>query len=360
MKNMNKAICLILIISILLSCKDHKESNQIYTSVSSQTELTDHEEMLKSLPDDPVAIAEIASKQMIHHNNLQSFDILKSRKNIWTPFPPNLTKILGVLDTIEPYELSIHRPYENRLIGACVSESYFLAGLLRHKNIPVRVRAGYFKNINKFREHIIVFWEEVARYKGFNAQLMKEDTLAWKKNQNDYTQSQLEADHRIEHWVCEYWNKQEKQWILLDANNDFLKLSSKIEVGYELPIEYFEYAHEAWINMRTNSEYNPEMHAEYPQDGRSHIRSQLLADFLNLLNHDISCYSNIDIPSKEFIKERTYEDLTVQELSELDKLANLLSKNPSTDELIKFYNDSKTLKIRSAQLDSFSFVSSIK
>jgi hypothetical protein len=112
--------------------------------------------------------------------------------------------------------------------------------------------------------------------------------------------------------------------------------------------------------MRANSEYNPEMHAEYPQDGRSHIRSQLLADFFSLLNHDISCYSNIDRPSKEFVKERTYEDLTVQELSELDELANLISKNPSADELIMFYNESKTLKMRSALLDSFSFVSSIK
>jgi hypothetical protein len=84
MKNMNKTICLILIISTLLSCKDHKEPNQIYTSVSSQTELTDHEEMLKALPDDPIAIAEIASKQMIHHNNLQSFDIPKSKSSIWT------------------------------------------------------------------------------------------------------------------------------------------------------------------------------------------------------------------------------------------------------------------------------------
>ncbi len=360
MKIIYKAAYILWVFMFFLSCDNQKVSHKEYTSVSSQTQLTDHEEKLKALPDDPVAIAKIASKQMIHHNNLQSFNIPKGDQNIRTPFPPNFTKILGTLDTIEPYDLSINRTPENRLIGACVSESYFLAGLLRYKNIPVRIRAGYYKNINKYPDHIIGFWEQVASYKGFNAQLMNEDSLAWKENQNAYTQSQIDADHHIEHWICEYWDKEKQQWVLLDANKDFLKLSSKIEVDYELPKKYFEYAYEAWMSMRANSKYNPDMHAEYPQDGRSHIRSQLLVDFYNLLNHDISCYSNIDLPSKEFVKQKTYEELSNQELSELDALANLLSKNPPTNQLIKFYNESKTLKINSAQMDSFSFVSSKK
>jgi len=189
---------------------------------------------------------------------------------------------------------------------------------------------------------------------------LEEDSIAWKEDQNAYTQSQIDADHHIEHWICEYWNEENQKWILLDANKDFLRLSSKIEVDFELPKEYFEYAHEAWINMRANSEYNPEMHAEYPQDGKSHIRSQLLVDFYNLLNHDISCYSNIDLPSKKFVKQKTYKELSNQELSELDDLSDLISQNPSISQLIKFYNESKTLKINSAQMDVFSFVSAGK
>jgi len=360
MNKIYEATYILCIFWIFSSCGNQEVFHEEYTSVSSQTQLTNHEEMLIELPNDPIALAKIASKQMIHHNTLHFFNIPKGDQNIRTPFPPNFTKILATLDTIEPYDLSITRPPENRLIGACVSESYFLAGLLRYKNIPVRIRAGYFKNINEYPNHIIGFWEQVARYKEFNAQLMDEDSLAWKENQNAYTKSQIDADHRIEHWICEYWNKEKQQWILLDANNDFLKLSSKIEVDYELPRKYFEYAYEAWVSMRANKKYNPEMHAEYPQDGRSHIRSQLLVDFYNLLNHDISCYSDIHIPSKEFVKEKTFEELSNQEISELDALANLLSKNPSINQLIKFYNESKTLKINSAEMDPFSFVSSKK
>jgi excinuclease ABC subunit A len=350
---------LIISVFLILSCNTDP-SEKRYTVDSSQTVLTNYYKLLNNLPEDPIGIAEIASKQMIHHNNLQSFSISENDPKIRTPFPPQLTNILKVLDSIEPYGLSIERSPINRLVGACVSESYFLAGLLRHKGIPARVRVGYFKNINQFPDHVIAFWEEVARYKGFNEQLLKDNPDEWKKIQNAYTQSQIDVDHHIEHWICEYWNKENQKWVLLDANNDFLKLSSNLEVDYELPRIYFEYAHEAWLSMRANPEYNPNKHFEYPLDGRSHIRSQLLNDFYSLLNHDISCYSNIDIPSKEFIKKRTYDELTETELFELDELADLLSQNPSIDTLIQFYNKSQTLQIKSAILDSFSFVSTKK
>lgn len=341
---------------LLISCDNEIVSHQEYVSASSQTRLISNEEMLNSLPDNPLAIAEIASRQMIHHNNLQSFNIASDEKSIQTPFPPNFSKILSTLGNVEPYKLSIDRAPENRLIGACISESYFLAGLLRFKNIPVRIRAGYFKNINEHSDHVIDFWEKVAKYRGYNQELLQNDSLTWKKNQNAYNQSQIDADHHIEHWICEYWNKEKQQWVLLDANKDFLKLSSQIEVDYELSKNYFEYAHEAWLAMRSNRDYNPQMHEEYPQDGRSHIRSQLLVDFYNLLNHDLSCYSDIDLSSRQFIKERTYEELTEDEILELDALARVLSKNPSISQLVTFYNESKTLQIKSAKMDEFSFV----
>ena len=354
---MNKAFYLVLTVFIFQSCNSPESSVKIYTKPSSQTALTNYDKLLINLPDDPIAIAEIASKQMIHHNNLQSFNISEYDQKIRTPFPPQFTNILELLDSIEPFSLSIDRSPKNRLVGACVSESFFLAGLLRYKEIPARVRAGYFKNINQYPDHVITFWEEVARYKGFNKELLKEDPDKWKTNQNAYTQSQIDVDHHIEHWICEYWNEKKQEWVLLDANKDFLRLSSNLEVGYELPRDYFEYAHEAWLSMRMNPDYNPDKHYEYPQDGRSHIRSQLLSDFYNLLNHDISSYTNIDIPSKEFVKKRSYVELSETELFELDELAHLLSQNPSIDALIQFYNKSQTLQIKSAILDSFSFIS---
>ncbi|MCP5064095.1 MAG: hypothetical protein GY936_16770 [Ignavibacteriae bacterium] len=57
MKIIYKAAYILWVFMFFLSCDNQKVSHKEYTSVSSQTQLTDHEEKLKALPDDPVAIA---------------------------------------------------------------------------------------------------------------------------------------------------------------------------------------------------------------------------------------------------------------------------------------------------------------
>lgn len=356
MRKKLKTTVLILGMAAVMSCSTESTQNTYYTQPSSQINQKGYEKILNTLPYDPLEITAVASKQTIHHNSLAYFEVPQdTSRNVFTPWPPTFEKLLGKIEAVEPYQLSLERSKEDRIIGGCVSESYFLAGLLRYRNIPVRVRAGYFKNTNGNTQHFIDFWEEVAKYRGFNSQLLIDDPVAWKKNQNAYNQRQLDADHSIEHWICEYWNEEKGKWILLDANKDFLKLSSGIDIGYELPNEYFEYAHEAWIGMRSDSDYNVAKHEEYPQDGRSHIRSQLINDFYNLLNHDMPGYSGLDSASRSFVKRKTYEEVTDIELQDLDALAGLLSQNPSVPELLDFYNNTPTLRIASAEKDQYTF-----
>ena len=81
--------------------------------------------------------------------------------------------------------------------------------------------------------------------------------------------------------------------------------------------------------MRSTEDFNPEQYQEYPQDGRSHIRSKLLLDFFCLLNHDMAGFDDQSGAVMEFIKRKTYADTTPEELEELDMLASLLSQNPS-------------------------------
>jgi hypothetical protein len=333
------------------------ENYNHYLSISSQTDPGEYSFMLDELPDDIIGICKVAKQQTIHHNLLPYFDIPKSQwddmKKVW---PPKLANILQALNDIHPYNLYDERKPEQRIIGACVMESYFLTGMLRYKNIPVRIRAGYFKDIRANSEHVINFWENVSREKGIAEELLRDDPARWKEVNNSYTKQQNDVNHYIEHWLCEYWDKNTKKWRLLDANNTFLKAHSNIDVGYHLPEEHFEYAFEAWKKMRSSQNFDPNQYREGDQDGRSHIRSQLLSNFFNLLNHDLSCYSNLVPESRKFIKERKYNELTDQELRELDLLAHLLSKEPTKEELVVFYNKSNTLKIESAEKDSYSFV----
>ena len=132
---------------------------------------------------------------------------------------------------------------------------------------------------------------------------------------------------------------------------------SDLEIGFQLPSEYFEHASSAWQAMRSSGDhYDPDRHAEEPQDGRSHIRSQSLSDFTSLLKHDLAGVDEPDQETAAFIRGQTYTATPAAELSDLDDLAALISAEPSVDELITFYITHERLRIRGAELDPYSFV----
>jgi hypothetical protein len=122
--------------------------------------------MLDELPDDPRAIAALARAQTLHHNLLAYFGVVGELRRIW---PPRFDAILGALAETPPRTLSIERPPDRRILGACVLESHFLAGLLRHRGHRVRIRVGYFRSIRQNQEHVVAFWADVARAKGVEA-----------------------------------------------------------------------------------------------------------------------------------------------------------------------------------------------
>ena len=63
-------------------------------------------------------------------------------------------------------------------------------------------------------------------------------------------------------------------------------------------------------------------------------------------------YVLINVKFKDLVEDTAneYDDDT------LDALADLLSKNPTKEELVRFYHKSKTLKVGAAEKDPYSFV----
>lgn len=323
--------------------------------------------LLAGLPEEADEIASVASGLTVHHNLLAYHGI---PRDDWAamrrPWPPKLPDLLVALAATGPRNLSGERPVRERLVGACMMESHLLAGMLRYRKFPVRIRAGYFRNVQANGEHVLRFWESTLRARGIKEELLTQDPERWRREINAYTQTQIDIDKRIEHWVIEYWDASKSLWRILDANTEFLEASGGLDVDVHLSRQYFEFAFEAWQTMRQSEDFNPDQYAEWPQDGRSHIRSQLLWDFYSLLNHDIAGYdqdqwSDDDSKTEEgrvyaFVKERSYEELTTDELRELDELAALLAEEPTVEALVAFYRSSKALQIATASQDPHSFV----
>jgi hypothetical protein len=309
--------------------------------------------ILAELPDDARAIASLAQAQTIHHNLLPHFgvgrDLWPSLPRVW---PPRLDAILRALSDAPPHRLSVARRLEQRVVGACVLESHFLAGLLRHRGHRVRIRVGYFKNIRTRPEHVVAFWERVMREKGIEAELLERDPDLWRETMNAYSQRQNDLDHHIEHWICELWDH--GRWRLLDANTDFLRAHSGLEVDAFLSPDHFEYAHEGWLRIRSN-QCDPDQYREDEQDGRSHARSQLLWDFAGLLNHDGAGLDQPNGRDHAFIKRQAYEETTPAELAALDELASLLAAG-RFEQLAEFYWATPALRLEAAESDPHSVV----
>lgn len=328
-----------------------------YREFSRFTDPMDPSALLDELPDDVIGICEVARQQTIHHNLLPYYGVPKSQwhqmRRVW---PPRMPDLLNALRQLPPYHLSTDRQPAQRIIGACILESYLLAGMLCYKRVPARIRAGYFKDIRADGPHVVRFWEQVARAKGQMDGLLGADAEKWREENNAYTRRQNEINHRIEHWVCEYWDEREQKWRILDANTAFLKAQSNIVTGFHLPAANFQHAHEAWQQMRSTDDFEPDQYAEEPQDGRSHIRSQLLWDFFSLLQHDLAGTDEPSGETRKFIKDQAYAQTSPQELHELDLLASLLARDPQAGELAEFYLRFAPLRLKDAEKDRYSAV----
>jgi len=340
-----------------------------YLSNSRFTDPGEKAYMLETLPQEPLEIASVAEHLTVHHNLLPHYRLPKSEwKKMRAVWPPRTEDVLRALEETGPGNLEGTRGIEERIRSACMLESHLLAGMLRFRQVPTRLRAGYFKDVYTDEERLVEFWEEVSRQKGVAQQLLEEDPERWRDEIHEHTLQQVEANKHVEHWVAEYWDSACQCWRILDANTAFLDAMSGIKVTYHLPRRHFEYAFESWMKMRTDPGFNPDQYAEWPQDGYSHIRSQLLWDFYSLLNHDIAGYDNSQWPEEgeltderrtyAFVKERQWEDLSPSELHELDALAELLATDPSIDELVSFYRSSPALQFASIEADPYSFLNS--
>jgi hypothetical protein len=311
--------------------------------------------MLAELPAETRAIASLARAQTIHHNLLPHFGV---RRDLWPSLPrvasPRLDAVLRVLWEIPPHTLSDARRPEQRAVSGCVLEAHFLAGLLRHRGYRVRVRVGYFKNIRNKPEHVVAFWERVMREKGIEAELLERDPDRWRQTVNAYSQRQNDLDHHIEHWICELWDDETRTWRLLDANTEFLRAHSGLDVDVFLSTGQFEYAHEGWLRIRSN-QCDPDQYREDEQDGRSHARSQLLWDFASMLHHDGAGLDQPDGRDYAFIKRQTYEEASPAELAALDELASLMAAQ-RFEKLPEFYWVTPTLRLEGAEHDRHSLV----
>ncbi len=280
--------------------KDHSSNDVLnkFRQLSQYTDPGKYAYLYDELPKPLDQLCALVKKQLIHPFDAGEFanKIPKDRTSEDQKFP-TVSQMLEELLKRDRNGFVTSRKPEDRLVVACVHHSMLFASILRHRGIPVRIRAGF------------------AKYIGDSKNL------------------------RISHVICEVWDNERNTWILVDPDRQKVDFSR----------HEFEFAHETWSLLRNNSLGDKQYVSRY---------GNVDSVTAHLLCHDLSYIIGTEEPYWEdppIVSKINYgiTDLSEPELLVLDKIAGYL-KDPDNhlNDLVKIQREKPFLRFSEEPLSS--------
>ncbi len=300
-----------------------EEILNFYKKTSLYTNLGLYKDFAINLPNDIKELCLLQRNQIIHpfdlcdekmRNDPNSFygdmtKVTKTSLNFENDlFPTAQSMLAELLRRNENY--SKDRKIEDKIHVCCREQAILLASILKAKGFSARVRSGFATYCN------------------------------------------LTNKEAGDHWICEYYNDQEKRWILVDADMYFDEetlLEYHIDFNLlDIPRNKFIFGAEAYLGLR-KGKYNANeiYYASSPKTiGIKAALHGLFYDFHSLMNDEI-----IFLHLPKYILDKNL-NLTEDELKELDDLANLmLEPDVNFFKLREIWNNNLKYRIMSGGLN---------
>ena len=272
-----KVVISFVVFFIITSCTvknpDYKPSNYVldhYRNFSSFTDPGALGYLFNNLPDSLDTLCDVIKKQLIHPFDVKKFGgkIPKGREFEDHDFPTVSLMLEELLKRNENGLIEKRKP-EERLVVACVHHSMLLASILRYREIPVRIRAGF------------------AKYIGYR------------------------KDIKVSHAICEVWDESHNKWILVDPDRNKVDFSCN----------EFEFAFETWNYIRKNKVARSKYVSRYGDVVPATIHL-LIHDLSYTIGEEKSYWIDPQIVSRS---SGGISEMTKNELDVLDSLALYLS-----------------------------------
>ena len=267
-----------------------------------------YEKYLKSLSDDIREIGHLLRWSVIHRTTLDwgntgTNSDLKFGDMTKVPWYrqaeddslATVTAILAELFRRDPKGITHERKIEDKVILTCRHIAILMASILKAKGIPTRIRSGFAG-----------YWP-------------------WSKVNSD-------------HWINQYWNKEENRWITIDIDGSFHNVGFDM---YDMPEGEFDYSANAWLNVRQGRINENHFVNADGSKGLIVIAWELFYDFHCLMNNEV-----IYLHHPKITMFGEFEKLSENKLKEIDQLAELL-QNPDEnfDELQKIWQTNKEFRL---------------
>ena len=256
-----------------------------YQSQSDITDPRNHVHFLTDLPHDIPELCKIVRGIFLHVDRAMQQGIKITPQNSCT-YARYVNVMFDQIRAQNNQPIHKIRPPEKRLIGNCRDDSVLLCALLRHLNIPARVRYGFSKYF-----------------------------------------AAIDPNFGANHVICEYWHADQKRWILVDPGQDeYLCEKNQLTFDpHDIPRDKFITATDAWILCRKH-QADPDQFGFGPIEptlkGQWYIQTELI--------HELASLNKMEM----LLRDRWglgdclhTEDIETNDLRLLDEAAKLITEH---------------------------------
>ncbi|MGB8981976.1 MAG: transglutaminase domain-containing protein [Anaerolineales bacterium] len=249
------------------------------------------------LPSDIPALVQVVQGLLVHVFWAERYGLNLSEERKGEVQLRSMGRRLARTLELAPGPLTAPRPNDKKIVGNCRDFAVTLASMLQAKGIPARPRCG-------FGVYFI-------------------------------------PDHYEDHWVCEYWNKAEERWILVDAQLDSLQCEvMKIPFNpLDVPRDQFIVGGAAWQMCRAG-QADPDQFGIFDMKGMDFVKGDFLRDVASLNKVELlpwDCWGMIFMD---------YNTLPPDDLSLLDRLADLTCGDvPDFEAVRRLYESDPRLRV---------------
>jgi len=291
--------------------KDEIKAHYLATSIF--TDLGLYKDLVKQLPDDIRELGLLVRKNLIHPStmhcgNTGTNEDLRFGDMNELPWwrqreDDNLATVVAMV--AELYRRDKRgfvgvRKVADKLVVSCRHTAVVMAGILKAKGIPARVRAGF------------------AAY---------------------FEQAEF-GDVTSDHYINQYWNEKENRWVTIDVDGCMSIKHGFTFDPFDMSDGIFHFPAKAWLEIREGG-VDENYFVNKPERGRIVVVWALMHDFHCLMNNEIIYLHYTALESF-----KRFEKITEEELKKLDSLARLmLDPDENFEALKKLWEEDKEFRL---------------
>jgi hypothetical protein len=275
--------------------------NDYYVQQSKVTDPKNYKVNFQDLPRDVGELCKIVQGLVTHRNasDLYGIELTEQRKNEGeTRYVEVMLEKIVARDSSP---LTKPRTPDKKFAGTCRDFAILLCSMLRYQGVPARLRCGF------------------AAY---------------------FTRGPIKYE---DHWVCEYWDAINSEWLLADAELDDVykeRYEFKFPI-FNIPREQFILAGDAWKRCQAKEVNANDFGVGSIEGVRGlwFIRNDLVRDIAALNKFEVLPWDEWGLADKEL------EDMTKEELLIISQAAELTTDDTQFDEMQKLYDFTEGLKV---------------